>query len=279
MKKIKRKTYQEERALYGVDGVELISCAFSGEEDGESALKEARNVTARDCTFELRYPLWHVNGAVIDGSRMTESCRAALWYAKNVSITNSSMCGIKAVRECDGVNIMECDVHSSEFGWFTKNMTIDHSHVSGEYPFLRSENLTLKNVMLSGKYSFQYVNGAVITNCVLDTKDAFWHCENVIVKDSVVRGEYLGWYSNGLKLINCKIIGTQPLCYATDLTLENCTMEDADLAFEKSDVNATVTGNIVSVFNARSGSIECDGVGEIIFNDPDCNAEVKVRKA
>ena len=38
--------------------------------------------------------------------------------------------------------------------------------------------------------------------------------------------------TKNLKLIRCKIIGTQPLCYCDNLTLEDCEMIDTDLAFE-----------------------------------------------
>ena len=84
---------------------------------------------------------------------------------------------------------------------------------------------------------------------------------------SVVKGEYLAWFSEGLTLIDCKIIGTQPLCYCKNLKLINCTMEDCDLSFEYSDVDADVKGHIVSVKNPKSGKIVADSVGEIIFED------------
>jgi hypothetical protein len=115
---------------------------------------------------------------------------------------------------------------------------------------------------------------------VLDTKDAFWHAKNITVRNSTVKGEYLAWFSEGLTLINCKIIGTQPLCYCKDLTLIDCTMEDTDLSFEYSDVEATVTGHIHSVKNPRSGHIVADSVGEVIFGDAvmECTGTVEIRK-
>lgn len=56
------KRFGEERALYSSRGIELRNCAFKGEEDGESALKESGDVVARNCLFDLRYPMWHVDG-------------------------------------------------------------------------------------------------------------------------------------------------------------------------------------------------------------------------
>ena len=108
----------------------------------------------------------------------------------------------------------------------------------------------------------------MIEDSILDTKDAFWHAKNVMVKNSTVKGEYLGWYSEGLTLINCRIIGTQPLCYCKNLTLQNCTMEETDLSFEYSEVNADVQGSILSVKNPKSGRIVADSYGEIILERP-----------
>ena len=92
----------------------------------------------------------------------------------------------------------------------------------------------------------------------------------------MLKGEYLGWYSENLTLINCKIIGTQPLCYCKGLKLVNCTMEDTDLSFEYSEVEAEVKGHIVSVKNPRSGFVKADSIGEIIREAAvmECNAEI-----
>ncbi len=82
-----------------------------------------------------------------------------------------------------------------------------------------------------------------------------------------MKGEYLGWYSENLKFIRCKIIGTQPLCYAKGLVLEDCEMEGADLAFENSEVTANIIGNIISIKNPQSGSIVCDNVESVIQDE------------
>ena len=53
----------EERALYGLKRAEIKNCIFKGPSDGESALKECRNISVSGCIFDLRYPLWHVKKA------------------------------------------------------------------------------------------------------------------------------------------------------------------------------------------------------------------------
>lgn len=277
MKVIANQTFDQERALYGVDGVTLDGCRFDGPADGESALKEGKNIVAENCYFNLRYPFWHDDDVEIAQSEMTELCRAALWYSTDISIKNSKLHGIKALRECQNIHIDSCDVASVEFGWFCKNVHLKNSAFVGEYFLLRSQNLHLENVSLKGKYSFQYVTDMVIENCNLDTKDAFWHAKNVVVKNSVVKGEYLGWYAENLTFENCTIIGTQPLCYCKGLRLINCKMIDCDLAFERSDVKADIRSHVVSIKNVTSGLVTVDSVGEVIVDEPFAQGTVIVR--
>ena len=146
---------------------------------------------------------------------------------------------------------------------------------------LHSQHVKIDHLKFTGKYSFQYMHDLEITNSYLDTKDAFWHSSNVIVKDSVVKGEYLGWFSKNVTFINCQIIGTQPLCYCENLKLIDCEMIDCDLAFEYSDVQATIKGHVDSIKNVKSGTITVDSVGEIINEDAvmDTNGQVIIRQA
>ena len=273
------KQFDEERSLYNLTEADVIDCVFAGPADGESVLKEARDVKLENCTFSLRYPLWHVEKFHLHDSKMDELTRAAIWYAKDGVITDSDLSGIKAVRECENIQISDCTITSEEFGWKSSNITVTDSTLAAAYLFLDSRNVKLDKVKMSGKYSFQYMENLEISNSILDTKDAFWHSKNVTVTNSIVKGEYLGWFSEGLTLVNCKIIGTQPLCYCKDLKLIDCTMEETDLAFEYSDVEATISGHVDSIKNPKSGEIVVDSVGEIITGDAvmECTGKVIIR--
>ena len=273
---IENQTFDQERALYGSRDITVRSCAFDGPADGESAFKECSGVRVENCFFNLRYPFWHDHGLKIQGSEMTELCRAALWYSDHVEITGTKLHGIKALRECADVTVRDCDILSPEFGWSTRGICMEDVTAVSEYFMMRSENLRFRNVTFRGKYSFQYIKNAVFENCVFDTKDAFWHGENVTVRNSVVKGEYLAWYSDGLTLENCKIIGTQPLCYCKNLKLIHCQMEGTDLCFEKSQVEAEVTTPVISIKNPLSGRITVPSVGEIIRDDPQSRGEIRV---
>lgn len=276
---IAQKQFDEERALYNLQQADVSECIFAGPADGESVLKESRDVNLYKCTFSLRYPLWHVKGFTMEDSTMDELTRAAIWYAEDGVIRHSDLGGIKAVRECAGIRLEHCKVVSQEFGWKSSDIVLKDTEITSEYLFFDSRHVRLENVKMHGKYSFQYMKDLEITDSVLDTKDAFWHSENVTVRNSVVKGEYLGWFSDGLTLIDCKISGTQPLCYCKNLKLINCTMDDTDLSFEYSDVEADVQGHVISIKNPRSGRITVDSVGEIIREDPvmECTGQVMIR--
>lgn len=266
MERFENLTLDEERALYGLNGAQIVRCTFDGPADGESALKECCDVHLDDCDLHLRYPLWHVTGGSLTNCRMTDTCRAALWYDEDLTIRNCSLGGIKALRECRKIRLTGGDAHSTEFGWMCRNLAVKDFTLYSEYPFLHTENAEFDGITLHGKYSFQYTRNLTFRNCVLDTKDAFWHAENITVYDSVVKGEYLAWYASNIRFVRCRIIGTQPLCYCKGLILEDCTMEACDLSFENSEVHATVSGHIDSVKNPACGAITADSIGEIIID-------------
>ena len=268
MKTVENQTFDQERALYAAEELHVHNCRFDGPADGESAFKECRDIRVSGSFFNLRYPFWHDTGLAVENCELTPLCRAALWYSENVTVADSKLHGIKALRECANVTMTGCDVISAEFGWSTRGMEMTDCSVQGEYFMLRSDHLTFKNVTLKGKYSFQYIEDSEFDGCDFDTKDAFWHAKNVVVRNSTIKGEYLAWYCENVTFINCKIIGTQPLCYCKGLKLIDCQMIDTDLCFERSEVEAAITTPVVSIKNPRKGTITVPAVGELIYDEP-----------
>ena len=77
MELIQNQTFDQERAFYGVQNIQVQDCAFDGPADGESAFKEGRQIVAERCFFNLRYPFWHDKELTIRDCEMTQLCRTA----------------------------------------------------------------------------------------------------------------------------------------------------------------------------------------------------------
>lgn len=264
METITDKEYGGERPLFASRHLTLQRVTIHA---GESALKECADIHATDCRFEGKYPFWHVDGFSIDHCLFTEGARAALWYSRGLAMSHTRVEAPKMFREMEHLRL--CDVqlpNAEETLWHCADIELRRVSVArADYIFMHCRDIVIDDYRQQGNYSFQYCRNVQISNAEIYSKDAFWNTENVTVRDSVIDGEYLGWHSRGLHLINCRIGGTQPLCYATDLVMDNCAMAaDCDLAFEYSTVRADIRGHVTSIKNPRSGSITCHSCGEVI---------------
>lgn len=267
MKEILNTEFGGERPLFASHDLRLNNVTIHA---GESALKECSHIEAENCRFEGKYPFWHVDGFTIDHCLFTEGARAALWYSRNLKMTDTLVEAPKMFREMDGIFLDHVRIpDAQETLWHCKNIKLQDVEVqNADYLFMHCENIQIDHYRQQGNYSFQYSRNVEIRHAHIDSKDAFWNSENVTVIDSEISGEYLGWHSKNLHLINCKISGTQPLCYAHDLIMENCEMaEDCDLAFEYSSLQATVNNTVTSVKNPRTGCISAADYGQIILDE------------
>ena len=266
MKTIKEKEFGGERPLYCEHGLRLEGVVIHA---GESALKETSDIRAVRCRFEGKYPFWCCDRFDVRDCLFTPGARAALWYSRDLLMEDTVVDAPKMFREMDRLTLRRVTLtQAAETLWSCRHVTLEDVQADrADYIFMHCNNVNINNFRLNGNYSFQWTKDVVIRNSVLNTKDAFWETDNVTVYDSVIDGEYLGWHSRGLRLVRCHIGGSQPLCYAEGLVLEDCTFAgDAGLAFEYSDVRATIKGHIPSIKNPRTGSIRADSCGEIILD-------------
>lgn len=256
-----------ERPLFGRHGLRLEGVTIHA---GESALKCCSDIEAVNCRFEGKYPFWHTDGFEVKNCVFTPGARAALWYSRNCRMIDTQVDAPKMFREMDGIVLRNVRIpDGQETLWHCSNVDIDNVSIEkADYLFMHSRNIKIDRWRQQGNYSFQYCRNVEIRNAVIDSKDAFWGTENVTIYDSELTGEYLGWHSHRLRLVRCKISGTQPLCYCHDLIVEDCIFDpDCDLAFEDSEVNATVLSPITSVKNPRRGVIRAKSIGEIIIDE------------
>ena len=281
MKIISNAEFGGERPLFATHSLTLDNVTIHA---GESALKCCSDITANNCRFEGKYPFWHTKGFRVNDCHFTPGARAALWYSSDLVMTNTLVEAPKMFREMDKLALTNVRIpDAQETFWHCRNVTLhDVEVMNADYLFMHSSDINITDYTQQGNYSFQYCRNVEIRNARIDSKDAFWNTENVTVYDSELTGEYLGWHLKNLRLVRCRISGTQPLCYCTGLVLEDCTFgDDADLAFEDSEVNATVKSNIVSVKNPRTGSIRALAIGETILDanilpPADCRIESEI---
>lgn len=266
METISNQEFGGERPLFASHHLKLVDVTIH---TGESALKCCSDIEADHCRFEGKYPFWHVKGFRINDCLFTPGARAALWYSSDLVMNDTQVDAPKMFREMEGVELNRVNIpDAQETLWHCRRVKLrDVNVANADYLFMHSDDIDIDRYTQHGNYSFQYCRNVVIRNAEIHSKDAFWNTENVTVYDSLLSGEYLGWHSKNLRLVRCRIAGTQPLCYCHNLILEDCTFDpDADLAFEDSDLHATILSPVTSIKNPRSGSISVPEVGELILD-------------
>lgn len=267
MEIIKDKEFGGERPLFETHNVRLENVTIR---EGESAVKECSNIEAVNCRFEGNYPFWHVHKFLIDRCYFDVGGRSALWYSDHLTMKDTVIDAPKMFREMSQLDLTDVVMNDAdEVFWRCDNIRARNLTLrGGTYPFMFSHDIEIDGLDSDSKYVFQYVRNAVIRNARITTKDALWETHNVTVYDSVLNGEYLGWHSRNLRLVNCHITGEQPLCYAHDLVLENCTFgPDCDRAFEYSTLQADIRGSITNIKNPVSGRIVADGIGSVTIDE------------
>lgn len=279
MKEIKNQEFGGERPLYCEKDLYLENVVIHA---GESALKETADIVAVKCRFEGKYPLWCCDRFVVRDCIFTVGARAALWYSKNLLMEDTVVDAPKMFREMEQVKLRNVIIDAAaETFWHCGEIDLENVRIDrADYVFMGCHDIKLRNCKITGNYAFQWSRNIEIHDCLLNCKDAFWETDNATIYDSEINGEFLGWHSRNLRLVRCHITGTQPLCYATNLILEDCTFgEDADLALEYSSVQATIKGHIHSIKNPRTGFIKADSCGEIILDQNikapgDCDIQI-----
>ena len=266
MKLIKGQSFGGERPLFGIEDTRLEDVTIA---EGESGIKCCRNVEADGCRFVGKYPWWHVDGSRITGCLFEQGSRSAIWYSRDMTMTDTVINAPKLFREMEHLTLENVTINDAdETFWNITGLRATNLKLrNGTYPFMYCREVYVDGLDCDAKYVFQYCRDVEIHNARIMTKDSLWECENVTIYDSVLDGEYLAWHSKNVRLVRCHIAGEQPLCYAEGLVLEACTFDEAsDRAFEDSDVVADIRGSITEVKNPRSGHIVADRIGRITYD-------------
>ena len=262
-KQIRQEFLTGERALFASQDMDIYDSIF---DQGESPLKESRDIRLYNSMFKWKYPLWYCRNIQAEDCTWFDMARAGVWYTDNIEVDRALIEAPKNFRRCDGVKLKHVNfVNAEETLWNCKNIEMTDVQARGDYFAMNCENIEIQNFELVGNYSFDGVKHMTMKNAKLLSKDAFWNTDQVTVYDSFISGEYLGWNAKNLTLINCTVESLQGMCYIDNLVMKNCKLINTTLAFEYSTVEADICSHIDSVINPTSGTITADSIGELIL--------------
>ena len=264
--------FTDERSLFGSRDLDLNGCVF---ENGESPLKESRDIRVTESLFRYKYPFWYCENIRLDRVTFFEMARAGVWYTKNFTMSNSIIEAPKNFRRCRDVTLSNVMLsNAQETLWNCDGVTLEHVKARGPYLAMGSRNVKVHDLDLIGDYSFDGVVNLEVSDSHLASKDAFWNTENAIVRNSFITGEYLGWNSKNLTLIDCTIESLQGMCYIDNLVMKNCRLINTTLAFEYANVEADIRGTVESVFNPGSGTIKADKIRHLVIQKDRINPDL-----
>ncbi|MDO4262495.1 MAG: DUF3737 family protein [Eubacteriales bacterium] len=268
---IRQQRLTGERALFQGQNLKIYDTIF---DDGESPLKESRNIELYGSMFKWKYPLWYAKNICAKDCTWFEMGRAGVWYTDDITVENAVIEAPKNFRRCHKVILKNVNFpNAAETLWSCDGVELEQVTAKGDYFAMNSSDMKLRDFTLVGNYSFDGCKNVEIHNARMLSKDAFWNSENVTVYDSFISGEYLGWNAKNLTLINCTIESLQGMCYIDNLVMKNCRLLNTTLAFEYSTVDAQIEGGIDSVLNPTSGVIRADHIGELILEKDKVDTE------
>ncbi|MDO4648183.1 MAG: DUF3737 family protein [Eubacteriales bacterium] len=252
-----------ERALFHGKDLVIRDTIF---DDGESPLKESRDIELYGSMFKWKYPLWYSKNIKVNNCTWFEMGRSGVWYTENIQVEDSMIEAPKNFRRCKNVTLKNVSLsNAQETFWSCDGVRLEQVVAKGDYFGMNSENIYIDGLNLYGNYCFDGAKNIEVHNSKLMSKDAFWNCENVVVYDSYIYGEYLAWNAKNITFVNCTIESLQGLCYIENLKMVNCKLINTTLAFEYSTVDARIDSKIESVMNPSGGRITAESIGELIL--------------
>lgn len=151
-KVIKAEFLVGERALFGAHDLCIRDTIFA---DGESPLKESRDIELFGSMFKWKYPLWYSKNISVHDCTWFDMARAGVWYTENISVENSAIEAPKNFRRCRGLSLTDVSfANAAETLWSCSDVTMTRVTAKGDYFAMNSENMKIDGLTLYGNYSF-----------------------------------------------------------------------------------------------------------------------------
>ena len=126
--------YGGERPLFGLCDARLEHITIH---PGESSLKQCRRIVAEHCEFNGKYPFWHNEDCSIRHCRFLEGGRAAIWYTKNLEMSDTLVEAPKMFRDPQELRLTRVRMpHAAETLWHCSGVRLEDVEISqGDYRY------------------------------------------------------------------------------------------------------------------------------------------------
>ncbi|MBO4534745.1 MAG: DUF3737 family protein, partial [Clostridia bacterium] len=119
---IKDRLFEGERAEFWAQGKRYEGCTFR---NGESPLKESRDISLDGCTFGWKYPLWYAHRILVERSTLLETARSGIWYTRDITIRDSLIEAPKTFRRAEGITLERVKMpNAKETLWGCKDVNL-----------------------------------------------------------------------------------------------------------------------------------------------------------
>ena len=152
-----------ERALFQARELVIDRCIF---ENGESPLKEGRNLRLNQVSFKWKYPLWYCRNITVSDSAFFEMGRAGIWYTDDITMTDclyEAPKGFRKVRRGRIANVRF--PNAQETLWNCEDMELENVTARGDYFAMNLSRARISGLDLVGNYGF---DGASDQGCLLE---------------------------------------------------------------------------------------------------------------
>lgn len=123
--------------------------------EGESPLKESRDISLEGSIFQWKYPLWYSKNIAVKDGTWAEMARAGVWYTDDMTVERALIEAPKNFRRCRRLTLKEVALPNAlETLWHCTDVTLDHVMAKGDYFAMDCENMKIQDFQLAGNYSF-----------------------------------------------------------------------------------------------------------------------------
>ena len=152
MDTIKQAYLTGERALFHASDVQVEDSTFA---QGESPLKESRNIRLHNSIFKWKYPLWYSTDIECSHITLMETARSGIWYSEHATMKDCVLQAPKTFRRCSDITLENVQLpNAQETFWNCSDIRLQRVHAAGDYFAMNAENITIDEFTLSGNYAF-----------------------------------------------------------------------------------------------------------------------------